>query len=118
MTSASKPPYSIAEAARLLGISPKTVRRRLSDPSDDLEAAREPSRPVMVSFDSMQRARRRLADELELYLEPVVACDHPELDDLRRDNERLRRLAQTLRLAQSELLRNLGDFADPVMPDN
>jgi transposase len=110
--------YSIEEAARLLGVSSQTVRRRLDNPEDELTAAPGSRRPIRVSFDSLQAARRRLAEELELHIEPPQACNHPRVDELEMDNERLRRLVLTLRLAQQELLRNIGDYTDPRLPNN
>lgn len=116
--------YKLEEAARLLGVSVQTIRRRLLEPGDPLSPAPEP-RPLRVSFESLHAARRIRARELGMYLEPPEDCTHPGVDELQREierlkleNERLRRVAQTLRLSQSELLRSLGDFTDPVLPDN
>jgi hypothetical protein len=106
---------SVEDAAKLLALSPTTIRRRLADPEDPLSVA--PGRPICVSNDSLHAERRRLAERLGMYLEPPTTCSHPELDKLELENERLRRLVQTLRLAQSELLRNIGDFADPKLPN-
>jgi signal recognition particle subunit SEC65 len=110
--------YSLEEAARLLGVSPQTVRRRLDNPDDQLTAAAGNRRPIRVSFESLQAARRSLAEELGLHLDPPRECKHPHVDELLSENERLRRLVLTLRLAQQELLHNIGDFTDPVLPNN
>lgn len=107
---------SVEAAAKLLGVSSTTIRRRLSDPADPLKPPNGTTN--RVSLDSLQGERRRLAAKLGMYLEPPAICTHPRVDELVFDNERLRRLVQTLRLAQSELLRNVGDFADPILPND
>jgi hypothetical protein len=110
--------YSLEEAGRLLGISAQTVRRRLDDDRSPLSAAAGGSGPIRVAFASVQSARHNLAQELGMYLEPPTECDHPGVDDLLLENERLRRLVLTLRVSGVQLLENIGDFADPVLPNN
>lgn len=110
--------YSVDEAAFLLNTSAQTIRRRLRDPEDVLAIVPGGSRPVRVSATSIQRARRTLAAELGMYLDPPTQCRCQALGEIEVENESLRRLVRALRLAQSELLRNLGDVADPVFPNN
>lgn len=117
MTGESDLPYTVSDAARLLGVSERTVRRRLEDPGDGLEKVHG-RQPILVTSNSLLAARRQLASELELYLEAASESHGDQLEVLRLENERLRRLVQTLRLAQAELLRCIGDFADPTIPNN
>jgi hypothetical protein len=109
--------YSLEQAAALLDISVQTVRRRASRDDDPLCAAPGFSNPIRVSHTSVQTARAALAKKLKMYLEPPVSCSHPSIDELTRENERLRRLVLTLRVSGMQLLENVGDFADPLLPN-
>jgi len=106
--------YSVTEAAMLLGVNEKTIRRRIGD---DLERSGDQS-PTRLTAASVQQARRRLAQQLGMYLDPPTVCQHPSVEQLQIENERLRVTAQALRMSLLHITESLGDYIQPTIPNN
>lgn len=108
--------YTVSEAARRLGMSEPTVRRKVGNV---LEQAG--SGPLRLTRDSVDRVRADILWGMGVHnpSEPQPVADlQGEIERLAAENESLRNVIQRLRLANDALNDAIGQMTAPTIPNS